>query len=102
MSNQQEDLLPEETAGFKVGEKKTLNEIQSMGMKACLLLLPQLDNTLASLSQEPPDVVHFRLPSVARRYGWLLHVTNFSNPPEWDGFCSTWRTHNVSAPHGLY
>lgn len=25
------DLLPEETAGFKVGEKKTLNEIQNMG-----------------------------------------------------------------------
>lgn len=37
MSSNQEDLLPEETAGFKVGEKKTLNEIQSMGKAAYFL-----------------------------------------------------------------
>ena len=38
MASNQEDLLPEETAGFKVGEKKTLNEIQSMGKEAYFLL----------------------------------------------------------------
>lgn len=37
MASNQEDLLPEETAGFKVGEKKTLNEIQSMGKDAYFL-----------------------------------------------------------------
>lgn len=42
--NQQEDLLPEETAGFKVGEKKTLNEIQSMGKKAYFPCQPQFDS----------------------------------------------------------
>jgi hypothetical protein len=30
-SSNDQDLLPEETVGFKVGEKKTLNEIQNMG-----------------------------------------------------------------------
>lgn len=30
-SQDDHDTLPEETAGFKVGEKKTLNEIQNMG-----------------------------------------------------------------------
>jgi hypothetical protein len=30
-SHDDHDTLPEETVGFKVGEKKTLNEIQNMG-----------------------------------------------------------------------
>ena len=30
-SQDDHDTLPEETAGFKVGTKKTLNEIQNMG-----------------------------------------------------------------------
>lgn len=30
MASQNDDTLPEETAGFKVGEKKTLDEIQNM------------------------------------------------------------------------
>ena len=31
MASNQDELLPEETAGFKVGEKKTISEIQNMG-----------------------------------------------------------------------
>lgn len=38
-SQDDHDTLPEETAGFKVGEKKTLNEIQNMGKSFYLRLL---------------------------------------------------------------
>ena len=31
-SHQAEDLLPDQTEGFKVGEKKTMAEIDKLGM----------------------------------------------------------------------
>jgi Rho GDP-dissociation inhibitor len=32
MADHNEDLVPDETEGFKVGEKKTLDEYAKMGM----------------------------------------------------------------------
>jgi hypothetical protein len=32
MASHDHDLLPETTQGFKVGEKKSMNEYQNMGM----------------------------------------------------------------------
>jgi len=32
MADHQDDLRPEQTEGFKVGEKKTIDEYQNLGM----------------------------------------------------------------------
>jgi hypothetical protein len=37
MSSNDQELLPEQTQGFKVGEKKTIDEYQKMGRFAFVL-----------------------------------------------------------------
>ena len=43
-----DDLLPEQTAGFKVGEKKTLDEYNKLGTSNILLIQTLLSSYLQS------------------------------------------------------
>lgn len=52
-SQDDHDTLPEETAGFKVGEKKTLNEIQNMGKWFYCVSCRSLDTWGPAPSPEP-------------------------------------------------
>ena len=65
MSNQQDELAPEKTEGFKVGEKKTLEEYKTLGTFVRFLVMPE--NSLTSGWFMPMHGYTFNMSSLHRR-----------------------------------
>ncbi len=77
MSNQQDELAPEKTEGFKVGEKKTLEEYKTLGTFVRFLVMPE--NSLTSGWFIPMLGYTFYMSSLHRRsYSVLCFVRLFA------------------------
>jgi hypothetical protein len=65
MASHGEELLPDQTEGFKVGEKKTLDEYKNMGKPRSFLILSLLRHIV------------FKYPS-SIRYASIFNMSRFS------------------------
>lgn len=55
VTNAEDDLAPTETEGFKVGEKKTVEEYQKLGelqLNSCTVVLPSVERRWGCLARE--------------------------------------------------